>query len=68
MWDEKILKLYIHIYILTVDSYNINHYINKMNESEQEQNDLNQNFDNLMEATPQLEEQLLEDDMQISHF
>ena len=39
-----------------------------MNESEQEQNDLNQNFDNLMEATPQLEEQLLEDDMQISHF
>ena len=68
MWDEKILKLYIHIYILTVDSYNIKHYINKMNESEQEQNDLNQNFDNLMEATPQLEEQLLEDDMQISHF
>ena len=68
MCDGQIFKNHDHIYILTVDSYNIKHYINKMNESEQEQNDLNQNFDNLMEATPQLEEQLLEDDMQISHF
>ena len=51
-----------------------------MNDNENEQNDLNQNFDSLMDATPQLDEQMLQDDMrlqlqqlqdqqlQISHF
>ena len=34
-----------------------------MNDNENEQNDLNENFDSLMDATPQLDEQMLQDDM-----
>ena len=63
MCDGQIFKNHDHIYILTEDLIILITIIRKMNESENEQNDLNQNFDNLMDATPQLDEQMLQDDM-----